>query len=155
VKLAGSASDADVSSLATDPEVQVTPTPTLAALLSVKSLLTTTWAVRRVFTIVQVPAESSAEHVPVDEYPIGIGDSVAVHVGSPLKPLTVNEAGVLSDADVDDGITFAGPQTKVTVTLAALFGTKSFCTVKLVLLSVLTMVQVPNERGRWHIPADE
>jgi hypothetical protein len=51
--------------------------------LSEKSLFTTTWAVRRVFTIVQEPVSRAAEQVPVEAYPAGIGDSVAVHVGLP------------------------------------------------------------------------
>jgi len=66
VKLAGSDSDAEVSSFATDPDEQVRVTVTLAALLSVKSLFTTTWAERRVLTIVHVPADNGAEHVPVE-----------------------------------------------------------------------------------------
>jgi hypothetical protein len=67
VKLAGSASEAVTSSFATLPEVQVRPTVTSAALLSEKSLSTTTWALRKVFVIVQEPAERAAAHVPVEE----------------------------------------------------------------------------------------
>ena len=84
VKFAGSDSEAVGSSFATLPEVQVTPTVTSAALLSEKSLSTTTWALRSVFVIVQEPAERAATHVPVEEYPAGIGDSVAVQSGSPV-----------------------------------------------------------------------
>jgi hypothetical protein len=35
------------------------------------------------FVIVQVPAVSVAEQVPVEVQPVGIGDSVAVQVGLP------------------------------------------------------------------------
>ena len=52
VKLAGSASDAVVSSLATAPLVQTRPTVTSAASSGTKSLLTVTVAERRVLVIV-------------------------------------------------------------------------------------------------------
>jgi hypothetical protein len=64
VKLAGSDSEADVSSLAGVPEVQVMATVTLAALSSEKSLLTTTWAVRWVLVMVQEPLKRGAAQVP-------------------------------------------------------------------------------------------
>jgi hypothetical protein len=67
VKLAGSASEAVVSSFATLPDVQVTDTVTSAALLSEKSLFTTTCAVRRVLTMVQEPTLSAAEQEPLEE----------------------------------------------------------------------------------------
>ena len=51
-------------------------------LSGMKSLFTVNVALRRVFTIVHWPALRSAEHVPLELYPVGIGDSVAVHVGS-------------------------------------------------------------------------
>jgi hypothetical protein len=67
VKFAGSASDAVVSSFATAPDVHVTATVTFAALLSEKSLLTMTWAVRSVLTMVQDPESSAAVQVPEEE----------------------------------------------------------------------------------------
>ena len=67
VKLAGSASEAVVSSLATEPEVQTMATVTSAVLLSEKSLLTTTWAVRRVLVIVQEPVRRPAAQAPEEE----------------------------------------------------------------------------------------
>ena len=66
VKLAGSASEALVSSLTTVPELQVRETLTLPALSGMKSLLTTNWALRRVLVIVHSPALSAAWQVPVE-----------------------------------------------------------------------------------------
>ena len=58
VKLAGSASDAVVSSSSTVPEVQTRATVTFAVLLSLKSLFTVNVIGSRLFTMVQlgVPA---------------------------------------------------------------------------------------------------
>ena len=66
------------------PLVQLIETGTLAPLFGRKSLFTVNVALRIVLTIVQVPAVNEAEHVPVDVYPSGIGDSVAVQVGLPV-----------------------------------------------------------------------
>jgi hypothetical protein len=49
------------------PLAQESDTVTLAPLLSEKSLLTTNVFVFKVFVIVQEPAESAAEHVPLEE----------------------------------------------------------------------------------------
>jgi hypothetical protein len=78
-----------------------------------------------------------------------------VQFGSPEKPLTVNEAGVASEADAEAGLTLAEPQDSVTVTLAALFGTKSLMTWKFAVLSVFTMVQEPAESAAAHVPLEE
>jgi hypothetical protein len=86
---------------------------------------------------------------------VGIGDSVAVHVGLPVKPLTVNDAGVLSDALADDGDAVPLAQTRETVTLAALFGTKSLLTEKLAVFSVFTIAQDPDRSAAEHVPLDE
>jgi len=132
VKLAGSASEAEVSSFATTPEVQVTAIVTVAALLSEKSLLTSSWAAPKVFRIVQDPAVIVAAQVPLDTYPFGIGDSVAVQTGLPTKPDTVNTPGDDSDTEVVAGVSVPLAQDRATVTLAALLGTKSLLTVNVV-----------------------
>jgi hypothetical protein len=48
-----------------------------------KSLFTVNVALFCVFVIVQEPVVKDALHVPVEVYPLGTGDSVAVHVGLP------------------------------------------------------------------------
>jgi hypothetical protein len=47
-------------------------------------LFTVNVAVLSVLVIVHVPVLRVAEHVPLEEYPDGTGDSVAVQVGSPV-----------------------------------------------------------------------
>jgi hypothetical protein len=65
------------------PLVQDSNTVTEDGLPSEKVFATTNPPLFSTLTIVHVPVDSAAEHVPVDVYPSGIGDSVAVHVGSP------------------------------------------------------------------------
>jgi hypothetical protein len=84
VKTAGVDSEALAEAGLAVPVAHDRDTVTEAALLSLKSLFTVKVAVFSVLTIVQDPAESAAAQVPVDVYPVGIGDSVAVQVGSPL-----------------------------------------------------------------------
>jgi hypothetical protein len=69
---------------ATIPLAQLKETITGAGLFGTKSLLTRKVPAVCVFTIVQEPTESRAAHVPLDVYPGGIGDSVAVQSGSPV-----------------------------------------------------------------------
>ena len=130
---AGEASLAEALAGVTEPLVQIRPTVTSATLLSEKSLLTVTVPVRSVFVIVHWPtAMSAALHVPVEAYPAGIGVSVAVQFGSPVWPVTANEAGEASLAEALAGVTDPLAQLSVTVTLAALLGTKSLRTSKVV-----------------------
>lgn len=80
----GAASDADPDAGEGVPVEQVTLTLTEAPLFGRKSLFTVSVALFSVLVIVQEPADSSAEQVPVEVYPVGTGDSVAVQVGLPL-----------------------------------------------------------------------
>ena len=73
----------------------------------------------------------------------------------PVKPVTVNEAGVLSDALAEDGDAVPVAQTRETVTLAALFGTKSLLTEKFAVFSVFTIVQDPDKSAAEQVPLDE
>jgi hypothetical protein len=66
----------------------------------------------------------------------------------------VNTAGSDSDAEALLGVAAPLMQDKLTVTEAALFGTKSFCTVKIAWLRVLVIVQVPTERLAEQVPDD-
>jgi hypothetical protein len=68
---------------------------------------------------------------------------VATQFGSPTGPLTVNAAGVASLAEALDGEAVPLAQDSDTVTLPALFGTKSFWTVNGSWTSVFTIVQLP------------
>jgi hypothetical protein len=74
---------------------------------------------------------------------VGIGDSVAVQVGSPSYPVTVNEAGVASKAEAlaGEAVPPFGEQDSITVTDAPSFGTKSFATSNVSLFSVFVIVQ--------------
>jgi len=72
--------------------------------------------------------------------------SVAVQVAPRLKPVTVKFAGSASDAVVSSLATEPLVQTRLTVTLAASFGTKFLLTVTVAERSVLVIVQCP--RGR-------
>jgi hypothetical protein len=71
-----------------------------------------------------------------------MGDSVAVQVGSPTKPVTVVTKGVASLAEplAGDGVPLV--QLTLTETLAPLFGTKSLFTVKELVFSVFVIVQL-------------
>jgi len=71
-----------------------------------------------------------------------------------MNPVTVNIAGVLSDALADAGKAVPLAQESDTVTLAALFGTKSLFTWKVSLVMLLTMVHVPTLRSAAHVPLD-
>lgn len=154
VNEAGVLSEEEAEAGATPAGPQDRVTVTLAALSGTKSFCTVNPAVFSVLTIVQVPADSNALHVPEDVYPLGTGASVAVQLGSPVKPLTVNAAGALSEALADAGAAVPEAQERLTVTLAALFGTKSFCTVKFAELSVFTIVQEPALRFAAQVPVE-
>jgi hypothetical protein len=65
-----------------------------------------------------------------------------VQFGSPEKPLTVNDAGVASEALAEAGDAVPLAQERDTDTLAPSFGTKSLFTWKVAVLRVLTMVQL-------------
>lgn len=84
-----------------------------------------------VFVIVHVGAESFAEQVPpsLAVYPLGTGDSVAVHrFWSLLTSLTVKFAGSDSEAVGSVFATVPSSQTSDTLTSAALSSEKSFRT---------------------------
>jgi hypothetical protein len=84
VKTAGDASVALADAGVTEPLAQLSETVTLAALSGTKSFRTSKVAELSVLTMVQEPAVSAAEQVPLEVYPVGTGDSVAVHVGLPV-----------------------------------------------------------------------
>ena len=114
---------------ATVPLAQESETLTVAALFGTKSLSTWKMAPLRVFVIVHWPtATRAALQVPLDAYPVGIGDSVAVQLGSGVKPVTVKTAGEASLAEALAGVTTPVSQTRETVTLAALSSEKSLRT---------------------------
>jgi hypothetical protein len=102
-------------------------------------------------TIVHSRAVIVAEHVPVLEYP-ATGLSVAVHVAPAVNPVTVNTAGSVSDAFNDDLSGEPVVHDKLTSTLAALSGEKSFFTVKGVEFTVLTIVHSPAVIVAEHVP---
>ena len=82
---AGDASDADELAGETVPLLQERTTFTDAAEFGTKSFDTVNVALFCVLVMVQDPVplgapEIEPEHVPVDVYPAGIGDSVAVQV---------------------------------------------------------------------------
>jgi hypothetical protein len=155
VKDAGVASDALDDTGEAVPLLHVTLTETDAALFGTKSLLTVNVAWLRVLTMVHEAAERSAVQVPLEEYPFGTGDSVAVQFGSPVYPLTVNDAGEVSVALADAGDAVPLVHVTLTVTEAPLLGTKSFATLNVVWLSVLTIVQVPVVRLAEQVPVEE
>jgi hypothetical protein len=76
---------------------------------------------------------------------------VAVHVGSPEKPETVNDAGVASEALADAGEAEPLRQESETVTDAPLFGAKSLATVNVAVFSVLTIVHDPVLSAAEHV----
>ncbi len=59
---------------------------------------------------------------------MGTGDSVAVQFGSGVKPVTVKTAGEASLAEALAGVTTPVSQVRLTLTEAALSGTKSLRT---------------------------
>ena len=67
---------------------------------------------------------------------------MAVQVAPGLAPVTVNTAGDPSAALNGEAVTVPESQTRVTGTVAALFGMKSLLTAIVSLLSVLVIVQV-------------
>ena len=140
------ASEADPEAGDGVPLVQDTLTLTDAALLGTKSLCTASVALFSVFVIVHVPADSDAWQVPVDVYVAGITDSVAVQVGLPTYEVTVNDAGVASDAEAEPGDTDPLVQDRLTLTEAPLFGTKSLCTANVAGAGVGLGVGVADEK---------
>jgi hypothetical protein len=123
VNAAPDASDAGALAGDTLAPAQARVTVTEAALSSEKSLLTVNSAVFSLFTMVHVPTLSRALHVPEELYPAGTDASVAVQVGSPVWPVTVNVAGVASEAFALPGETLPPPpQLSETLTEAALSG---------------------------------
>jgi hypothetical protein len=79
---------------------------------------------------------------------------VAVHVGSPLYPVTVKVAGVASEADADAGDTLAPGQERLTVTDAVLLSEKSFFTSNRALRRVLVIVHSPALSDAAHVPLE-
>jgi hypothetical protein len=67
----------------------------------------------------------------------------------------VKTAGVDSDALAEAGVALPVAQARETVTLAALFGTKSLFTVNVAELSVFTIVQEPVARAAEQVPDEE
>jgi hypothetical protein len=78
-----------------------------------------------------------------------------VHVGLPVNPVTVNDAGVASEAEADAGEAEPVAQTRETVTEPPAFGTKSLLTVKFAVFRVLTMVQDPVDKVAVQVPEEE
>ena len=160
VKTAGEASLARALAGVTTPLSQTRVTATLAALLSEKSLRTEKVALLRVLVIVHWPtATRAALQVPVELYPVGIGDSVAVQLGSPLKPVTVKTAGKASLARrALAGVTTPVSQTRVTVTVVVSvlgLSLKSLRTEKVSLLRVLVIVHWPAAtRAALQVPVE-
>jgi hypothetical protein len=72
-----------------------------------------------------------------------------------VKPVTVNTAGVASEALADAGDTLPLAQESETVTLAPLLGTKSLATVNVAVFRVLTIVHDPALRAAEHVPLEE
>ena len=72
---------------------------------------------------------------------------MAVQVAPTLKPVTVVENGVASDADPEAGDGVPLVQLMLTATDAALFGTKFLLTVNVALFCVLVIVQLPVPEG--------
>ena len=68
---------------------------------------------------------------------------MAVQLGSGVKPVTVKTAGEASLARALAGVTAPVSQESVTVTEAALLGTKSLSTENVSLLSVFVIVHWP------------
>jgi len=71
-----------------------------------------------------------------------------------VKPVTVKEAGVASDAGALAGDAVPEAQASDTVTLAALFGTKSLLTTNVSVFRLFTIVQTPALKSAWHDAVD-
>ena len=142
VVLNGVPSDAEPLAGVGVPLVQLTVTDIEAPLFGTKSLLTVSVALFRLFVIVQFPTDTrAAEQVPDELYPVGIGDSVAVQVGSPLEPSTFVTNGVASEADPEAGTGVPLTQLTLTLTEAPLLGMKSLLTVNVWSSRMLVIVQ--------------
>ena len=79
---------------------------------------------------------------------------MAVQVVPTVKPVMVVVKGEASEAEPEAGEGVPVVQVTLTLTEAALFGTKSLLTVRVALLSVLMMVQVPAESAAEQVPDD-
>lgn len=77
-----------------------------------------------------------------------------MQVAPTVKPLTVVTNGVASDAVPEAGEGVPLLQLTLTLTLAPLFGWKSLLTVRVAVLSVLVMVQLPAERFALQVPLE-
>jgi hypothetical protein len=122
------------------PLVQVTITVTLPPLFGTKSFATVKLAVFSVFWMLQPAAAMVAVQAPLLEYPAGTA-SVAVQDAPARKPVTVVENGAPSAAVPEAGVGVPLVQVTLTLTVAALFGTKSFVTVNTPELCWLMIVQ--------------
>ena len=99
--------------------------------------------------------DTLAQPVWFEVYPVGTGDSVAVHVAPALNPLTVVVNADASDAGPDAGEGVPLVHDTLTLTDAALFGTKSLCTVSVAVLSVFVIVHEGVPPGVSRTPAQE
>ena len=77
-----------------------------------------------------------------------------MQVGLPVYPVSVNSAGEPSAALALAGLTVPDVQLSDTLTLAPLFGMKSFFTRNLALRRVLVMVQLPAVRAALQVPLE-
>jgi hypothetical protein len=77
-----------------------------------------------------------------------------VQVGSPVYPVSVNTAGAISDALALAGLAVPEVQVRETLTLAPLFGMKSFFTRNLALRRVLVIVHSPALSAAAHVPVE-
>jgi hypothetical protein len=77
-----------------------------------------------------------------------------VQFGSPLNPVTVNTAGVASEALAVAGVSVPLAQDRLTVTLAGLFGWKSLLTVNVALFSVFRIVHEPADNAALQVPLE-
>jgi hypothetical protein len=117
------------------PLVQVTDTLTEAPLAGENTLLTVNVASFRVFAIVQLPglsspAEQDPAGLPLAVYPDGIGLSVAVQFGVPVKAVTVHVFGDAVETLCVPPATVPLVQVTETLTEAALAGDHTLFTVK-------------------------
>lgn len=124
------------------PLVQLTLTLTDAPLFGTKSFTTVKVALFCVLVMVQEPVVSVALQVPVEVYPVGIGDSVAVQVGLPVYPVMTVLNAEASEAVPDEGVAVPLPQEMLTLTLAPLLGEKSLFTTNACVFRLLTIVQL-------------
>jgi len=77
-----------------------------------------------------------------------------VQVGLPVYPVSVNSAGEPSAALALAGLTVPDVQLSDTLTLAPLFGMKSFFTRNLALRRVLVIVHSPALSAAAHVPVE-